>query len=460
MLIVTHPPTYIPERDYVLSVILGEFLGLEYRTRVADCLEVSITREGCADGRVLTMSDQLFQTPQEQWLTPLALPPRPIRVWNAIPDGLRERLLESSVPVLYGRQLSSGAFCVFGDTHVHLGIDIFGSSFFMLTCYEELVSSVRDSYGRFPATESLAYQVGFLHRPLINEYVEILWAALEHLWPSLRRQARRFQLRLTHDVDEAYVVRGKSLLAVARSTLADLVLRKDSQLAGNRLLSCYRVRRGDEDADLCNTFDFIMDLSEEQGVASAFYFMSACQSCYCLSDPWVSRLMRRIHERGHELGFHPDLGTFRDAQLLAQEFGRLRQTSEALGISQERWGGRHHYLQWDASVTWQAWEDAGLAYDSSVGFADQVGFRCGTCYEFPVFNVHTRQRLQLRERPLIVMEATLLGYMGLDCEEALEQALLLKRACKRFEGEFTLLWHNARLMQRRERELYRHVVEG
>ena len=47
---------------------------------------------------------------------------------------------------------------------------------------------------------------------------------------------------------------------------------------------------------------------------------------------------------------------------------------------------RQHYLRWRAPTTWQNWEDAGLDYDSTVGYADHVGFRAGTCYEYPIFN--------------------------------------------------------------------------
>lgn len=46
------------------------------------------------------------------------------------------------------------------------GIDIFASSFFMLTRWEEYVNKKRDNHNRFPASESLAYKFGFLNRPI------------------------------------------------------------------------------------------------------------------------------------------------------------------------------------------------------------------------------------------------------------------------------------------------------
>jgi hypothetical protein len=170
--------------------------------------------------------------------------------------------------------------------------------------------------------------------------------------------------------------------------------------------------------------------------------------------------LRRVHERGHEVGLHLSYNTFRDPPRVRREFDLLLKATESEGISQRAWGGRQHYLRWEAPTTWQAWADAGLDYDSTLSFADRIGFRCGVCYDYPVFNLRTRVALRLRERPLIVMEDSALRerYMNLTFEQARREIGKLKERCKQFEGDFTLLWHNHRLVDERERELYRDVV--
>jgi hypothetical protein len=154
--------------------------------------------------------------------------------------------------------------------------------------------------------------------------------------------------------------------------------------------------------------------------------------------------MRRIHERHHELGFHGSYESFRDPVQIRKEFASLTRIADEEGLYQPQWGGRQHYLRWEAPTTWQAYGDAGLSYDSTLTYADHAGFRCGVCYEFPVFNLQTRQPLALRERPLIVMEASLVGssYMQLDTELALDKVAALSDTCRRFDGDFTFLWHN------------------
>jgi hypothetical protein len=118
-------------------------------------------------------------------------------------------------------------------------------------------------------------------------------------------------------------------------------------------------------------------------------------------------------------------------------------------------------LRWKAPTTWQLWADSGLDYDSTLTFPQRVGFRCGTCYEYPVFNATTRTKLRLIERPLIAMDVTLLdpNYMGLDHVAALEHIARLANQCRAYQGDFVLLWHNTQLIDRRDRRLYADVVD-
>jgi hypothetical protein len=182
---------------------------------------------------------------------------------------------------------------------------------------------------------------------------------------------------------------------------------------------------------------------------------------YSINEPWIRKLLRCISERGHEVGIHPSYNTFRSPERVRGEFHVLLKVAETEDIVQREWGGRQHYLRWEAPTTWQAWENSGIDYDATLSFADRIGFRCGVCYEYQVFNLRTRAVLRLRERPLVVMEDSALGkrYMGLAFEQARREIGRLKERCKLFDGDFALLWHNTRLVDEHERELYRSILE-
>lgn len=91
--------------------------------------------------------------------------------------------------------------------------------------------------------------------------------------------------------------------------------------------------------------------------------------------------------------------------------------------------------------------------------ADHAGFRCGTCHEFPVFNLRTRKMLELRERPLIAMDTTLENYMALSPRGILEKICYLSSVCRRYGGTLTLLLHNTSLMSERQKQLYLKMLE-
>jgi hypothetical protein len=128
------------------------------------------------------------------------------------------------------------------------------------------------------------------------------------------------------------------------------------------------------------------------------------------------------------------------------------------GIRQKIAGGRQHYLRW-STRTPANWEAAGLDYDSTLSYADHAGFRCGTCHEYPMYDLHERKRLRLLQRPLICMETTLIDSMGLGyTESALEEMKKLKHAVRQVNGKFTLLWHNSSFESCGAREMYCEII--
>ena len=466
MLTVQIPNNYEHERRYILAVMLTEFLGLDIQIHVSDRKNVSITLN---DDRELLIADGLFTTPPEQWLQLASLPKQPLKIWNLIPTQLNAITVNSAMPIVYGEDPDCAEFFVQSAERIYLGLDIFGSAFFMLTRYEEVVSPAEHEKfpGTFPATKSLAYQEGFLDRPIVNEYLEILWACLKKLWSRLQRKHYQFQTYLSHDVDEPFMFAFTGVSRLLKRCGGDLLRRHSPSQAIQTISQWVQVKNGNLDADPCNTFDAIMDISERHNLKSAFYFITDrsggdIDGNYNMNHPLVRNLLREIHHRGHEIGLHPSYNTYKDAAQTKKEFEILKQVCREENIYQAAWGGRQHYLRWETPTTFQNWEDAGLDYDSTLSFVDVLGFRCGICYEYPTFNLQTRQALKLKERPLIIMECTVIEpcFMNfrLDDDLTLQLMAKYKQICQIFQGDFRLLWHNNNLIDRRAIDTYKQLV--
>ena len=131
------------------------------------------------------------------------------------------------------------------------------------------------------------------------------------------------------------------------------------------------------------------------------------------------------------------------------------------GIEQSCYGGRQHFLLWNAAITPHLWEQHGFDYDSTLGFADKSGFRCGTGHEFTMYNLINRKRFKLKQRPLISMECTVIEqrYEGLGYSNtAVERFKYFKNIVHKYGGNFTLLWHNSHFENKQDKEYYLELI--
>jgi hypothetical protein len=423
------PDNFLPERRYIIDVLLGDFLGLEFETRVDH--SVGDWEFLLPGGRKLIVEDHFFgQMPDaSDYCRPKWMPSKVSTITT-------DFAVASDLPILYGKgQLTAHPRGV----SIVCSADIMASAFFMLSRWEERAVKTRDEHGRFPATAGLASKAGFLERPLVNEYTELLWNMLLHLGLDQERRRRQFELVLTHDVDYLYL--WENGRGFARSLAGDVVKRRALHLAISNLGRFTAMKLGLA-ADPYDTFDYLMTRSEKLGVTSRFYFMSGGNSehdrHYSIEAPRARQLLNEIDSRGHRIGFHPSYSAFEDPAQWRAERDRLADISP-----QPITSGRQHYLRFEVPQTWQLWEENGMEYDSSLGYADAVGFRAGCCYDFPVFDIVARRPLRLRERPLIAMDGTLAEYCRLTPEQALDRLGKLAAVVKKYRGQFVMLWHNS-----------------
>jgi hypothetical protein len=451
------------ERAFIIEVLLRDRLGLDIRLEQAEVADTAIIGEG---GLRLTMPDCFFPKAAEDWLGLATLPRRPLQSRPMGPGELPGLPRGGTLPVIFGGEPDEGALVRMWPRGSYLALDVFGSAFFMLSRYEEAVQPQRDWADRFPSGASLAQGEGFLDRPLVDEYLEILWRELSRLWPSLVRRPSAYRLRLSHDLDWPYATLGVPVGVTLRKLAGDLLVRHSASLGLQRFRSMVAGDGGAYALDPHNTFEFIMDTNEGAGHRGVFNFISGhtapgnMDGVYSLDQPWIRHLLRRFRDRGHEVGLHPSFMTFRDGQALGSELANLHRAAEAEGIRQEAWGGRQHYLRWEASTTWRLYEEAGLTYDSTLGYADRPGFRCGTCHPYRTYDLQERHPFRLVERPMVAMDGTFFWkeYLGLPMEKALGAIQPLVEQCRAYAGEFVLLWHNTHLLTPEEKRLYQQIV--
>jgi hypothetical protein len=416
--------------------------------------------------RQIELPNILFSLTSDRWLRKSSLPALPLVTWDSRHSGLSPTLVEPTIPVIYGCTERPAAV---GDDYIYLPIDIFGAVFFMLSRYEEAVCLARDEHDRFPAKASLAYRAGFIDRPIVDEYLSILWSALTRLWPSLERKQQHARTLISCDIDSPFDPACASLFRMGKRMLGRSWRDKSFDRLPMIVNNYLAVKQGDYSLDpYRSAIDWIMDVNENAGNQVAFYFIceqtdAKMDTAVSVDEPRMRAIMRSIHARGHEIGIHPGYDTYKNPVKFAQSVSKLRHIMEVEGIKQDVLGGRQHYLRWETPTTAQLWEANGLTYDSTLTYADRAGFRCGTCHEYRMFDLINRKPLNLLQRPLVVMESTIIDMqcMGLGYgNEARELIYRYKRICHQFNGDFTLLWHNSYFEHRAAKEMCSDVISA
>lgn len=418
MLQIVIPNNNIPEREYIIKILFLDFLGLQYKVVVSDN---DINYSICFDNNVLVIRDCFFglYADARSYLTMDAIPKEIIYAKN-------EYIIENNIPVIFGTDE-----ILVTNNRIICGIDIFASSFFMLTRWEEYVNKIRDEHARFPGSASIAFNNDFLQRPLVNEYVEMLWRLMLKLGYAVEREKRTFELILTHDIDHL------DYPMTYRIIIGDILKRRNLKLATKHFK--YYCLTGSNPYD---TFNFLMTKSEKSGLKSHFYFMSSDSKLtkdpkfYLRSKRFKSKV-EEIKRRGHIIGFHPGYYTYNNLERWSNEKLLLEKA-----VSMEIVEGRQHYLRFDIPITFRFWDQNKMDVDSTLGYSDCEGFRCGTGDTFSVFDFIERRQLRVKERPLIIMDGTLKQYKRYSPDHSLRVIQHYISVGKRYNSAITLLFHN------------------
>lgn len=455
MLKIVCPVNHIEERKYIYTVLFREYLGLNYNIYFQDNItNTFITYDGFA----IEIQDVFFNVPENLWLKPESLPNSNV-VYAQYENIFYGYLGEKNVPIIFGNEDVQVS-----NSNVYLGVDIFGSCFFMLSRYEEYVVKNRDKLDRFDYKDSYAYKNGFLDRPIVNEYVELLWCAIKSICPTAKRRENNYQVIPTHDIDKPFGILYDSQWQLLRHFVGDIFYKRGLNTSFKRLKNIFYkfflpeqlINQGNE------IFDFIIQSSKKYNLNDVFFFMNSKLSCfdgnYYVDCPSVKALLEKVIEAGHQVGIHPSYDSYLNPQEIRKECIHMANVLHSIPNG-SLVGGRQHYLRWNNPMTWQAYEFAGLKMDSTLTFAGHVGFRCGVCYPYTVYDVVNRKPLNVKEMPLIVMDGTLFEYMHLSQDEALEVCKKLSQRCRRYNGDFVFLWHNTMLYDEGNRAFYAKLLE-
>lgn len=331
------------------------------------------------------------------------------------------------------------------NNQIKCAADIVSSAFYFLSLQNEYLTKQRDEYGRFLKRYSPLGEVIY-DTAQVDLYANLIQGMITNAAHSINLKVEYqprwpkkhpFAICLSHDVDR---IRSWTLSKVKRT------LRTHSK---NRNLLKLANSSGQIISSLLNpknwsgNLQFIVELERLYGGSSTFFFVSGKGSekdpRYNLSSPRFKKRFETLKKGDHEIGLHGSFNSFENSTILEQEKMLLEGSGDVEVI-----GLRQHYLRFSLDKSFDAWEVAGFAYDSTLGFADKTGYRAGISFPYQPFSKRKRSAYHFWEIPLVIMDTILLleDKLFLDAnnawsliQEYLENTLLTG-------GCLTLNWHN------------------
>jgi len=313
-----------------------------------------------------------------------------------------------------------------------INYDIVASTFYFLSGWNELVNPDKDEFGRIRFGNSIIKELNIIRIPVVNYYFDILSAAIatvnKNVKISLWNESK-FSICLTHDIDTC----NSAWLEGSFSELKKKRIFSIPKLLFKRLMG----------KDDWFNFDKITQIENQFNCSSSFYFLpkkgktgSWKNADYNIKRESMQAIIKLLINKGYEIGVHGSFGTHTNIEKLKTDIQNINQPSTV--------GNRFHFLMFDPLKTAGVLEECNIKYDSSLCFAEHIGFRRATCFPFFLYNFEKDCISEVIEIPLIVMDATLANkkYMGLTHEESLIRIFEIINEIKKFNGVFTLLWHN------------------
>ena len=195
-------------------------------------------------------------------------------------------------------------------------------------------------------------------------------------------------------------------------------------------------------ASLQHVNEKIISHHKEYNNTATFYFLPSHDSYngiknadYSINDPYIRKIISLVEvEENFKIGLHTPSCKSISPKTINDFINKISPYIDT---------NRYHYLAFQQSDLIK-FEDTKITSDSSLGFAEHIGFRHSMAWPFHPFNFKSKSAINILEIPLNVMDVTFINkqYMGIDYKSALKEIQNLKNEIEKVNGTLTILWHN------------------
>lgn len=406
LLIYTHQIT--SRLNYTAKHVFGKILGIEISltTDVSEFVKhqgpkISYTKHQLGSEFYIKSHDLLF----EQGINDHSIKPFE---WNQMP-------------------------CIFQTTdQSKLPFDFLAASFYLLSRYEEYLPHVKDEHGRFPGYESIAFDSGFLKRPMVDVWAYAFLKLLIKEFPDLKRIKRSYSFKPLIDVSSSHKYKYKGFIRGFTGVVIDFFGLKFAKVF-KRIIVVFGIKK-----DPYDNFKFLKQVHKPYGIKPYIFFLFGKYSTFDKNiSPYRRSFQHLIKSVADDaiVGLELSYESYSSMERMKHEWVNLSSV-----IHRPVKSVRMRFNRVEIPNTYSDYAELGIRRDYSMGYTHYPGFRAGTCTPFNFYDIHLELMQPVKIYPFAIQDYSLLKEKSaLDCLKRMRE---LYDAVKEVDGQFRVLFSN------------------
>ena len=305
--------------------------------------------------------------------------------------------------------------------------DYISTIFYLVNAFQEyeLEQKLEDHYGRFPYSNSVQKRFGIVDKNYVGELIARFMQGHKVLRNLVPAQLPKTKIFLSHDIDSLY----GSLYFDGKWAFKHLHFGKMAELIWQTVLrkppwfNIDRIMKMHSEYDMKSTFFWIMSHGRDShGIKNGDYQISNKQIRNQISEIKNAKFGVGLHKSTMETSFQKELA------------------NSPVEIK----SNRYHFLKFNLPAAWNELQTSGIRLDSSLGFAEHMGFRNSYGKPFRPFNLVENRPYDFLELPLNIMDGSFVYYQNIRDASVYTQIIDFIEKNKS-NAVLSILWHNNEL---------------
>lgn len=315
-----------------------------------------------------------------------------------------------------------------------LPFDLFAAAFYLVSRYEEYLPFLPDSFNRFEAESSLAYQNDFLKIPLVNLWIVEFEKLLRKKFSHILISHNSYKFISTIDIDNAYKYQEKGVMRSVGGYLKSIVSFDRTDLIDRTSVLLRKEK------DPFDSYDYQLEIQKKYKLNVIYFYLLGDYGVNDKNHPSNNYGFQKLikHLTDYSLpGIHPSFGSNGNAKQVKIETNRLAKITH-----RDIFNSRQHYSMLKFPDTYFILQELGITDDYSMGYANFNGFRASYCLPFYWYDLDDELETNLKIHSYCLSETTLRYKDKATPLTISELAKPLIDEVKKYNGELITIFHN------------------